>query len=212
MRFLLSLALLAATALPSFAQHPPVRVIRSTRPINVDSQLDEVWQNGDVIVVHAARSDQGQPPPGGAEVQLAYDDDALCVARALRHGARFGVAQLSRRDDDPAGLVQHHLDLPRQAHSYYFTVTAAEPSGRRAVNDGWDDSSWDGVWQARARRDGQGWAPDGPVLATLRRRRNGVGRELPALGEPLFRAGRARLYAARPVGLRVALPGAAGAR
>ena len=85
MRFLLSLALLAATALPAFAQHPPVRVIRSTRPINVDGQLDEeIWQNGDAISSFTQRDpDQGQPPRQRTEVRLAYDDDALYVAARL---------------------------------------------------------------------------------------------------------------------------------
>jgi len=166
MRLLLSLVLLAATGLPAFAQHPPVRVVRLARPINVDGQLDEdVWQNGTAISSFTQRDpDQGQPPRQRTEVRLAYDDDALYVAARLYDTAPDSVvARLSRRDDDPGsdsfGIL---LDPYRDKRTgYYFTVTAAGVLlDGVLMNDGWDDSSWDGVWQARARRDTQGWSAE----------------------------------------------------
>ena len=130
----------------------------------MDGLLDDaIWNSVEATTSFTQRDpDQGQPPRQRTEVRLAYDDDALYVGARLYDTAPDSVvARLSRRDDDPGsdsfGIL---LDPYRDKRTgYYFMVTAAGVLlDGVLLNDGWDDSSWDGVWQARARRDAQGWS------------------------------------------------------
>jgi hypothetical protein len=173
------LLVLAATALPAFAEHPPVRIVRTEQPINVDGQLDEaIWQNGHAVSSFTQRDpDQGLPPRQRTEVRLAYDDDALYVGARLYDTAPDSVvARLSRRDNDPGSdNFTIMLDPYRDRRTgYYFIVTAAGVLlDGVMMNDGWDDSSWDGVWQARARRDEHGWTAEMKIPFSQMRYRAG---------------------------------------
>jgi hypothetical protein len=68
------------------------------------------------------------------------------------------------------------------------------------MNDEWDDDSWDGVWQGRVKRDGQGWTCEMRIPFSQDARSRLVtpmvwGVNLPALGpRGLQRAGRAVVY------------------
>ncbi len=164
MRSLLCLVLLTAFAVPALADHPPVRAVRTDRPVIVDGLLDEdVWKNDQATSSFTQSDpDEGLPPRQRAEVRLAYDDDALYVAARLFDSAPDSVvARLARRDNDAASdAFAILLDPYRDKRTgYYFMVTAAGVLlDGVLLNDGWDDSSWDGVWQARTQRDAQGWA------------------------------------------------------
>ena len=164
MRPLSILVLLAAFATPAFADLPPVRAVRTDRPVNVDGLLDEeIWKN-DQAVTNFTQSDpdQGVPPRQRSEVRLAYDDDALYVGARLFDSAPDSVvARLSRRDNDAAcdGFMLLLDPFHDKRTGYYFQVSAAGTlMDGVLLNDGWDDSSWDGVWQGRAHRDAQGWS------------------------------------------------------
>jgi hypothetical protein len=155
--------LLAALAPPALADLPPVRAVRTERPVIVDGLLDEeVWKNDQACAGFIQEEpDQGVAPRQRTEVRVAFDDDALYVAARLFDSAPDSiVARLARRDGDAASDVfLLMLDPFRDKRTgYYFGVTAAGMLlDGVLLNDGWDDSSWDGVWQARARRDNQGW-------------------------------------------------------
>ena len=106
MRHLFPLLLLAVTALPAFADLPPVRAVRTDRPVNVDGQLDEdIWRSAEAVTSFTQRDpDQGENPRQRTEAWVAYDDDALYVGARLYDTAPDSVvARLSRRDDkDPS--------------------------------------------------------------------------------------------------------------
>jgi uncharacterized protein DUF5916 len=164
---LLLLAVLAprasADAPPAQADPPPVHAVRTDRPIVVDGILDEeVWKN-DQAFTNFIQSDpdQGVPPRQRTEVRVVFDDDALYVGARLFDSAPDSVlARLARRDNDAAS-DQFALMLDPfhdKRTGYYFMVSAAGTLIDGALmNDGWSDGSWDGVWQARAHRDAQGW-------------------------------------------------------
>ncbi len=59
----------------------------------------------------------------------------------------------------PADRFALYLDPLRDRRSgYYFLVNAAGTLFDGTLsNDGWEDSSWDGVWSAKARVDEEGW-------------------------------------------------------
>ena len=163
MRLLTILLLLAVLAPRASAEVPPVRAVRADRPILVDGLLDEEVWKGDQAILNLTQSDpdQGQPARQRTEVRLAYDDDALYVAaRMLDSAPDSVVARLARRDNDAGSdMFVIFIDpLHDKRTGYYFGVTAAGVlQDGVLLNDGWDDSSWDGVWRARTRRDSQGW-------------------------------------------------------
>ena len=105
--------------------------------------------------------DQGVPPSQRTEVRVAYDDDAIYVgARMYDTAPDSVVARLARRDNTAnSDMFTVYLDpLHDKRTGYYFGITAAGTLFDGVLmNDEWNDDSWDGVWQARARRDDKGW-------------------------------------------------------
>ncbi|MEQ1832247.1 MAG: DUF5916 domain-containing protein [Candidatus Eisenbacteria bacterium] len=165
MRFLASLMLLTLLALPARAadEQPPVRAVRTDRPVIIDGQLDEdIWKHEHAVTNLLQQDpDQGGAPRQRSEVRLAYDDDALYVGARLYDSAPDSLrVRLSRRDND-AGSDMFALMVDPfhdKRTGYYFMVSAAGTlMDGVLLNDGWDDDSWDGVWQARSKRDAQGW-------------------------------------------------------
>ena len=163
MRSLLIGLMLGVCAVPAFADIPPLRAVRANRPLVVDGLLDEeVWKNDQGITNFTQRDpDQGVPPRQKTEVRVVYDDDALYVGARLYDSAPDSVvARLARRDNSAnSDMFMVMLDpLHDKRTGYFFGVTAAGVLVDGVLmNDEWDDGSWDGVWQARSRRDAQGW-------------------------------------------------------
>jgi len=177
MRPLLRALICCAIAVPAFAQspppepatapvpaHPPVRAVRTERPINVDGLLNEdVWKHEHAITSFTQRDpDQGLSPRQPSEVRIVYDDDAIYIGALLHDSAPDSVvARLARRDNDPGSdAFTVMFDPYRDKRTgYFFTVSAAGVLVDGVMmNDGWDDWSWDGVWMARAHRNQQGWS------------------------------------------------------
>ncbi len=142
---------------------PPVVAVRIAEPVTIDGALTEaVWQNG-----HAATDFKQIDPVEGAnpsqrtEVRVGYDDDALYVgARCYDTSPDSILIRLSRRDDTiPADRFSIYLDPYYDRRSgYYFLVNVAGTLFDGTLsNDGFEDSSWDGVWKAKTRVDDQGW-------------------------------------------------------
>ena len=95
---------------------------------------------------------------------MIYDDDALYVGARMFDPAPDSIAaRLSRRDVSiAADRFAVYLD-PYHDHrtGYYFMVNAAGTLFDGTLsNDVSDDKAWDGVWEGRARVDGQGWSAE----------------------------------------------------
>jgi hypothetical protein len=170
---ILSLSCLLAASGPASAQVqpgpqgslPPVQAVRLTSPVTVDGTLDEaVWQ-GAPAVTRLTQSDpiEGAVASESTAVWVAWDDEALYVAaRCSDTRPDSIIAQLVRRDVVTASdRFMLYLDPFHDRRSgYYFGVNAAGVLYDGTLfNDGWDDNSWDGVWEGRSRRAG---APAGP--------------------------------------------------
>ena len=142
------------------------RAARLTEKVSVDGRLDEhVWQNGNAITDFKQRDpNEGAAPSQKTEVRLAYDDEAIYVGARMYDAAPESIlARLSRRDVSiPADRFSFYLDPLRDKRSgYYFLVNAAGTKFDGTLsNDGWEDNSWDGVWEARTRLDEQGWTAE----------------------------------------------------
>ena len=163
-----SLVLLATTPQAAqldsmFAALPEIHARRLTGTISVDGVLSEAdWQS----LTPVTRFIQGEPNQGAeptqlTEVRVAYDDAALYVGARMHDTHPDSIlARLCRRDVSvPADKFSVFVDpFHDKRNGYYFQVNAAgtQYDGTLFNND-WDESSWDGVWEGRARTDAQGW-------------------------------------------------------
>jgi len=157
-----------APAFPANAAANPtmLQALRTNEPITIDGVLSEgVWQTIEPFSALIQRDPvEGRPVSQRTEVRVAYDDDAIYVGARLYDSAPESIqVRLARRDasiaSDRFGV---YLDPYRDKRSgYYFMVNAAGTlyDGTLA-NDVEEDKSWDAVWEAKARRDPQGWTAE----------------------------------------------------
>src|SRR5262245_8408140 len=142
----------------------PVIAARLTAPVSIDGVLSEaIWQNGNAVTDFKQRDpNEGATPSQRTEVRVAYDDDAIYLgARCYDAHPESLLVRLSRRDVSvPADRFSFYLDPYHDKRTgYYFLVNAAGTQFDGTLsNDGWEDSSWDGVWEAKTKVDDLGWS------------------------------------------------------
>lgn len=134
--------------------------------IVIDGVLDEaVWSQAAVATDFVQREpDDGEPATERTEARVLYGANALYVAfRAYDSEPSEIVGQLARRDQ------QVYSDWLFVAIDSYFDRRTAfrfgvNPAGVRVdtyhFDDTNEDDSWDAVWDAQARVDGQGWTAE----------------------------------------------------
>jgi len=154
----------AKPAAPAPPPPPDVHAARANGPIQIDGLLSEAaWQAAEPCSAFYQREpDQGSPARQRTEVRVLYDDDALYVGARLYDTRPDSIfKQLTRRDqggtrsDGFQVLLDPYYD---RRSGYYFRVSAAGTLYDGTLyNDGWNDDSWDGVWEGRAHIDDQGW-------------------------------------------------------
>ena len=159
---------------------PPVRTYRLAAPVRVDGLLDEsAWQ----AAPSATRFVQGDPVEGAVPsestwVWVAYDDQALYVAaRCWDAHPDSIITNLVRRDLLAAGDRFLILLDPYHDHrsGYFFSISAAGVlRDGTLMNDTWNDDSWDGVWEGRARKDKSGWTVETRIPFSQLRYRGGA--------------------------------------
>ena len=142
---------------------PIITAVRLEAAVVVDGKLDEaVWANGNAVTDFKQRDpNEGAPASLPTEVRVAFDDDAIYIGARMHDTAPDSIlARLTRRDVSiPADRFGVYVDPYCDRRSgYYFLVNAAGTLFDGSLyNDGWEDESWDGVWEGKARRDDQGW-------------------------------------------------------
>ena len=143
---------------------PPVRAARLTDPVSIDGVLSEaVWQNGNAVTDFKQRDpNEGAAPSQKTEVRVAYDDEAIYLgARCFDAHPESLIVRLSRRDVSvPSDRFSFYLDPYHDKRTgYYFLVNSAGTQFDGTLsNDGWEDNSWDGVWESKAKVDDLGWS------------------------------------------------------
>ena len=159
---------------------PPVHAVRLPAPVVVDGALTEPAWQGPASFTRFVQADpqEGAAPSESTWVWLAYDDEALYFAvRCWDSHPDSIIANLVRRDVVVAAdRVMLYLDpFHDKRGGYYFGINAAGVLYDGTLfNDGWDDDSWDGVWQGRARRDARGWTAELRIPLTQLRYRPGA--------------------------------------
>lgn len=139
-----------------------IHAVRLTGEIELDGVLDERdWQRPGESRLAQHDPDNGCPPRHKTTFWVAYDDQALYVAARMHDSAPDSIAaRLGRRDTWPASdWIYINLDtFNDDRNAFSFSINPAGVLGdAKLYNDGWDDPSWDGVWEAATRIDELGW-------------------------------------------------------
>ncbi len=144
----------------------PVADTVQARPLKYKIILDGVLNETDWQQPPEKRLVQNEPnngcaPSNPTEFWVAYDDEALYLAARLSDSQPDSIsARLGRRDTSPASdWVELYLDtFNDDRNAFMFSVNPAGVVGDAVIyNDGWNDSSWDGVWDVATAIDDQGW-------------------------------------------------------
>jgi hypothetical protein len=145
---------------------PQVRAVRARQAVSVDGRLGEaMWHTAARVSGFVQRDPiEGAAPSESTVVLVAYDDAALYIgARMYDAHPDSIVARLGRRDAYAnSDRFNVFLDPYHDRRSgVYFGVDAAGTLYDGVLlNDDWDDDSWDGVWDGRARIDSLGWTAE----------------------------------------------------
>src|SRR5262245_22977699 len=145
---------------------PDLHARRVAGALKIDGELSEAAWVGEPVPARFIQSDpvQAAEPSFATEVHILYDDDALYVGARMRDANPDSiVARLCRRDENArSDEFTLYLDPYHDRRSGYWFVISAAGTLRDGIlyNDGWDDNSWDGVWQGRSRIDSTGWTAE----------------------------------------------------
>jgi plastocyanin len=148
---------------PSLVPTPgAVRAYRLEGPVDLDGQLlEKDWRRPGEDRLIQNEPQNGCAPRQRTEFWVAYDDQAFYLAARMHDSAPDSIcARLGRRDTWPSSdWVFLNLDtFNDDRNAFSFSINPAGVVGDAALyNDGWDDSSWDGVWDVATRIDDSGW-------------------------------------------------------
>jgi hypothetical protein len=152
----------AKQAVPPVPTQRVVRAVRAVEPITVDGRLEEkIWQGEAAEGFTQSDPKDGEPSTERTKVWVAYDDHAIYVAAFCYDSEPSKIiARLGRRDaQNDADWFVFAVDPYYDKRSgYLFSVNpAGSISDMVLSNDVSEDESWDGVWEAKAHVNGQGW-------------------------------------------------------
>ncbi len=167
---LFSCAVASATATftaPVNGQPPRVVAGVATAPVRLDGVLDEeAWQQAGVIADLVQQAPKpGAPTPYRTEVRVLVDGDTLYLGVTCLDPDPSRIAvHTMQRDGDLTGddTVAFILDpFGDRTTGYFFQVNAAGARQDGLYSDPENiPLDWDGIWEARARVNPQGWTAE----------------------------------------------------
>ena len=156
----------AEARLARWLVHPQkrARAVRAVVAPVIDGILDDVaWDLAPVQSGFTQRDpDQGESMTEATEFRILFDDEALYIGAMLYDSEPDSImARLARRDDwKQRDEFNINID-PHHDHmtGNFFVVGPSGWTGDGVIwNDGWDDDSWDGVWEAETAILANGWS------------------------------------------------------
>lgn len=160
---LILLLLLSTSAFAAEQTSITVPAIRISEKVQLDGRLDEAfWKDENAVTTFVQRDPhEGQPATERTVVDVVYDSEAIYIGARMYDSQPNRIeARLQRKDvlvtsDRFVFYVDPYFD---RRTGFYFGVNAAGTLyDGTLMNDSWDDSSWDGVWEGKAHLDEKGW-------------------------------------------------------
>ena len=156
----------SAIKMTPHSEAPSAIAARRSGAVNIDGKLDEAaWQAATPITSFTQLDPQeGQPASERTEARVLIDDVAIYVGMRLYDSDPHGVqSQLARRDESIEGdLVELSFDSYHDHLSGY--IFRLSPAGARRdatiASSGYQDNSWDAVWEGSATVDAEGWTAE----------------------------------------------------
>lgn len=137
---------------------------RTSEHIRIDGVLSEkTWREAKPIGAFVQREPQpGAPPSEPTEVRIAYNDSALFLAVSCRDSRKDLLRATQMRRDGSLlydDYIQILLDtFHDRRNAYYFATNPAGVLVDGTISENnTPNLNWDGVWNTRARIDGDGW-------------------------------------------------------
>ncbi len=164
-------SLLVASLAPAATQPASSAAARAGRadgPVRLDGRLDEAaWAHASAIgPLTQTEPEEGGAPGEATEVRVLRDDDNLYFGiRCFDRDPRGVAATKMGRDGDLEGddhvLVVLDTFADRR-NGFFFAVTprGARAEGQISNNSESLNFDWDGIWDAAARVDGEGWTAE----------------------------------------------------
>lgn len=139
-----------------------IDALKVQESITIDGLLDEaVWKKTPISGFIQKDPNEGQPSTEQTNMWIAYDDHYVYVAGMMYDSKPESIDRtLFRRDDSrPSDWVYLFFDTFKDNRSaYIFGINAAGSKNDGTMfNDGWEDYSWDGVWDVKTRICENGW-------------------------------------------------------
>ncbi len=168
-------AVLTVSAFPSQAQARPERVEsarfdipKARGPIKIDAVLDEeAWAGAPVIPLpYEWQPGDNIPAPVKTECLVTYDLNNLYVAfRCFDPEPKKIRAHLMDRDDTDTLILDDHISFmvdsfndERRAFQFRVNPMGVQADANFSESEGYEDFSWDAIWNAAARITSWGWA------------------------------------------------------
>ena len=171
-------AALAQEHVHSGSEQYQISARRASRPPVVDGVLDEpVWRDAAIFDSFTQQEPtDGAPATERTEVRILYDAEHIYIGVRAFDSNPDGVIATEMRRDSPQLLEEDNfqiiLDTFRDSRSGYMFVT--NPLGAKLEQQVFEEGGgnlrggsaaninrdWNGVWDAAARRDAQGWAAE----------------------------------------------------
>lgn len=139
-----------------------IKITKSNSTIEIDGKLNEaVWHNMPVLDFFQRDPDEGKPSTQKTAVKVTYDDEAFYVGAYCYESEPDSIVTALARKDQwvQSDYFMLFLDPYFDKRSgYYFYATPSGSVGDGTLfNSDWDESSWNGVWEAKTQRTGDGW-------------------------------------------------------
>lgn len=154
----------AVRRLPEAGAARAVTAVRVVRAPTLDGRLDDAAWGTAPVVTQLIQSDpnEGSPASEMTEVRVVYDASALYVGARLYDRDPAGIARrLARRDvvtpsDEFRVLLDSYHDR-RTAFLFAVNPAGVQRDVMYGDDGGYDDDSWDAVWQVAVATDSLGW-------------------------------------------------------
>ncbi len=161
--YFLSVIILVSIVLEAKINNPPLLVNKLKSPIVLDGNLtEEVYNNEPICNFIQREPNEGELSKEKSCVWISFDESNLYISAMMYDSQPNEINTIiARRDNNwDSDLFMVYLDPYRDKRTgYYFGVN---PGGGLndgiLYNDSWDDSRWDGIWEAKTQLTNEGWA------------------------------------------------------